>query len=82
MPVVVNGIRHNSQAMVFPGWPPDGVQPWLLELRPPEWKSLLGEILCPGRQVTLALLCVGIDGACHGWASTIMPSTSLTLGNI
>ena len=51
--------------MVFCGWPPDGVQPWLLEMHPPDWRSWLGERLCPDHPVTLALPCVGIDGACH-----------------
>ena len=51
--------------MVFPDWPPDGVQPWLLQFAPPAWRSWLGNMLCPGIPVTLALPCVGIDGACH-----------------
>jgi len=37
----------------------------LLEFHTPAWTHLLGEVVRPGRPVTLALPCVGIDGAGH-----------------
>ena len=55
--------------MVFPSWPPDGLQPWLMELSTPSWRDCLGDVMWHGRPVTLAVPCVGIDGACHALAA-------------